>query len=312
MEQPSDHQQIIYIAGAGRNGSTLIGNCLAIHPSVVFPGELTHVWRRGLIDNELCGCGMMFHDCDFWKGVYQTGLLLQGIDVSAICKLRNSASRFSRIGRFYAGRKPDESSDRSYIEHYLNLIQRICSLGRGSVIVDSSKYPTDLAVMLEYKHLLPPIHILHLVRDCRAVVRAWKKRKIRSEIHWKEQWMPRYGTLRTALAWRVFNRLTLMLAERYRVPYSIVRYEDFAREPVKVLKTIINEIGLPSVPFSTITAWPQNASLRSHPIGGNPSKFHFDFASIRLEEEWVSEIRAMDRFWVDRIAGGLQRDYGYA
>ena len=145
--------------------------------------------------------------------------------------------------------------------------------------------------------LLPPIHVLHLVRDCRAVVCAWKKHKVRSEIHWKEQWMPRYGTLRTALAWRVFNRLTLMLAERYRVPYSIVRYEDFAREPVQVLNTIINDIGLSYGSTWTIPASQEEALLRSHPIGGNPSKFKFDFASIRLEEEWVSKIRPIDCFW---------------
>jgi len=311
MKERLGEQRLIYIAGAGRNGSTLLGNCLAMVPAIVFPGELTHVWKRGLIDNELCGCGEKFLECGFWNRVFQDDTDHLWDDKSAVYKLRNSASRFSRIGSFYAGRKPKESTDIAYVEHYRRLIQQLGSLGLGSVIVDSSKYPTDLAVLLECKHLLPPIHILHLVRDCRAVVYAWKKRKVRSEIHWQEQYMPRYGTLQTVVAWRLFNQLTSMLAGRYGVPYSLVRYEDLAREPVQVLSSIVNDIDLPNVTIASRFGSQQDTAFRSHPIGGNPSKFQFDFSSIRLEEEWVSRIRSLDRFWVDRIAGGLQRAYGY-
>ena len=32
-------------------------------------GELMFLWRRGLIEGRLCGCGLPVRDCDVWTGV---------------------------------------------------------------------------------------------------------------------------------------------------------------------------------------------------------------------------------------------------
>ena len=306
--------RILYIAGAGRNGSTLVGQCLATNPWVVFPGELTHVWRRGFIENELCGCGSKFLDCDFWRRIAEHSSIRE-LDIhNRVSQIRDKASRFSRIPAFFAGRRANQVNDRSYVEAYRRLIDRLGAVDDASWIVDASKYPTDLAVLIEHQKLLPPIHVLHLVRDCNATVHAWKKCKIRREVHWQTQYMPRYSSVQTTIAWLAFNRLTKTLVTRYDLPYSLVRYEDFAREPIKILKRLFDEIGMstPDADNSNLNSSTDSSHTgRSHVLGGNPSKFEFDFGAIRLDEEWRTQLSGFDRLLVKCIAGRLQREYGY-
>ncbi len=305
---------IIYIAGAGRNGSTLVGQCLAAQHGFVFPGEITHVWRRGFMDNELCGCGNKFLDCDFWRQIANHSSMRE-LDIhNDVSLIRDRASRFSRIPVFFSGRRANHVDDGSYVEVYRRLIDLIGVVGNASWIIDASKYPTDLAVLIEHQKMLPPIHVLHLVRDCNATVYAWKKRKLRHEVHWQTQYMPRYGAVQTAIAWLAFNGLTKTLVTRYDIPYSLVRYEDFAMEPMKVLTQIFDGMRVSSaetlLSIVTPSADSSHASS-SHVIGGNPSKFCFDFGSIRLDEEWRTHLNSFDRFLVKCIAGRLQREYGY-
>ena len=306
--------KILYIAGAGRNGSTLVGQCLATHPGFVFPGELTHVWRRGFIDNELCGCGIKFLDCDFWRQIADHPSMRE-LDIhNRVSQVRDNASRFSRIPAFFAGRRAKQANDHCYVEAYRRLIDRVGVVGNASCIVDASKYPTDLAVLIEHQKLLPPIHVLHLVRDCNATVYAWKKRKLRNEVHWQTQYMPRYSAVQTALAWLAFNGLTKTLVTRYDIPYSLVRYEDFALEPMKILTQIFDGMHVSNTDanFSILRPHADSSHARnSHVMGGNPSKFGFDFGSIRLDEEWKTQLSRFDRLLVKCIAGRLQHEYGY-
>ena len=62
---------VVSIGGSGRNGSTWLGLCLERSPDVCFAGELTHLWQRGFLDDERCGCRRPFSRYDFWHAVTQ-------------------------------------------------------------------------------------------------------------------------------------------------------------------------------------------------------------------------------------------------
>jgi hypothetical protein len=61
--------RILYIAGAGRSGSTLLANILGQVEGFFTAGELISIWERGLIQDRFCGCGVPFHDCEVWTGI---------------------------------------------------------------------------------------------------------------------------------------------------------------------------------------------------------------------------------------------------
>ena len=60
---------VIYIAGSGRSGSTMLERVLGEMPGFVNVGELIDLFRRTAPRGERCGCGLAFADCPFWIGV---------------------------------------------------------------------------------------------------------------------------------------------------------------------------------------------------------------------------------------------------
>ena len=61
--------KIILIAGHSRSGSTLLDRLLGEMDGFVTVGELRCLWIRGLIDDQLCGCGAAFQSCEHWRGI---------------------------------------------------------------------------------------------------------------------------------------------------------------------------------------------------------------------------------------------------
>ena len=66
MERPI---KLVYIAGYPRSGSTLLLRLLGAAPGYFAIGELHEVWLRSFIEDQLCGCGRSFSECDFWEQV---------------------------------------------------------------------------------------------------------------------------------------------------------------------------------------------------------------------------------------------------
>jgi hypothetical protein len=62
-----DRPTVVLIGGYGRSGSTLLERMLGQIPGYFSAGELCHIWERGLIEKQLCGCGMPLPECDLWR-----------------------------------------------------------------------------------------------------------------------------------------------------------------------------------------------------------------------------------------------------
>ena len=67
----SNKLRVLYIAGLGRSGSTIISNLLGQLENVFSAGELSWIWSRGILANEPCGCGKKFLECGIWKQIYE-------------------------------------------------------------------------------------------------------------------------------------------------------------------------------------------------------------------------------------------------
>src|SRR5581483_1226755 len=69
---PVTDQKVLYIGGFGRSGSTLVERILGQLPGFCSAGEVVFLWQRGLIDRQLCGCGVPVPDCEFWSRAGKT------------------------------------------------------------------------------------------------------------------------------------------------------------------------------------------------------------------------------------------------
>ena len=74
LGRSGDRPKLVFIAGAGRSGSTLLELLLGQFDGVFAAGELHSMWHRGLIENRRCGCGLPFRHCAVWKSVFEAEL----------------------------------------------------------------------------------------------------------------------------------------------------------------------------------------------------------------------------------------------
>ena len=65
----SSDVKVLYIAGWGRSGSTILTNLLGQVPGFFSGGELRYLWERNLAGGHECGCGEAFLDCKIWSRV---------------------------------------------------------------------------------------------------------------------------------------------------------------------------------------------------------------------------------------------------
>jgi hypothetical protein len=60
---------VLYIAGFGRSGSTVLTNLLGEADGVFAAGEVLQFWRAMSTETCICGCGRAIKECSVWQGV---------------------------------------------------------------------------------------------------------------------------------------------------------------------------------------------------------------------------------------------------
>jgi len=298
----SKEYTVLYIAGYGRSGSTMLEQALSPYSGVTSVGEINRIWERGIVDNELCECGRKFNDCDFWTEVLNEAF---GSDyksiVPEVLELKRKVDRI-RFGILHLF--PDMQSDnfiydlnqyRDILKSLYNSVYKICG---SRVIVDASKDPI---YGLCLNGAIGGIRTLHLIRDPRAVAFSWKRKKKRIEITSYEAFMPIRSSWRSSLDWLIYNELALELSRRS--PYSVrVFYEELVDEFDATLSAASASLDIKlnmkrdegGLPCS------ENA-FRGHGIGGNPIRFNgAGLNRISPDQEWRLKMSNYDK-WVSLV-----------
>ncbi|HWC11865.1 MAG TPA: sulfotransferase [Acidimicrobiales bacterium] len=293
---------VLYIAGTGRSGSTLLAGLLGGLDGHVAVGELRYVWSRALAEDHLCQCGARFRSCPFWTEVF--GQAFGGFDRARPREVAGLAGRVDRIRHIPrlavpALRGPAFRSDLAALEDVLRrLYTAVLTVSGGSVVVDSSKDPSYAYVLCASPSL--DVSLVHLIRDSRAVAHSWTRQRVRPEIHWKTEYMRRRPPFLTARRWVEYH-LVLELLER-RVPRSLrVRYEDLAADPEAVVARVAGLTGGRPGPPPTGAA---------HSVAGNPVRFEGP-QPVRPDMAWVEEMAPDDRRLVTAVTAPLLARYGY-
>ncbi|MBX3025244.1 sulfotransferase [bacterium] len=299
---------ILYIGGFGRSGSTLVERCLGQLDGFCAAGELRHVWERGVVQNQLCGCGVPFRDCAFWREVMAVAFGgIDRVDGGDLVALSRRVNRTRYIP--YLTLRPSAAYRRDHARFaaaLLPLYRAIRQVSGCRWLIDSSKEPSYAFLLAT----LPGVRlsVVHLVRDSRAVAFSWMKRKEIPDVHWKRAYMHRYSAAQSAAWWAVFNGLCHVF--RWTAARAVrVAYEDFARDPAAVLRRILTAIGEPpALPFlrgATATLRP------NHTASGNPTRFLVGEVAIRPDEAWRSQMAPRDRRLVAALTLPLLAGYGY-
>jgi hypothetical protein len=301
---------VLFIAGAARSGSTLVDRVLGMQDGFCSTGELQFIWQRSFGENQLCGCGSPFHECDFWRQVSDRafGVEPQDVDEVDACRMKAEVDCKRHMPWLFVKGPP---RSRTALSEYGGLIERlyrsILDVSGDRVIVDSSKDPRHGLVLSRLSNI--ELHVVHLVRDPRAVAFSWGRSRKRPEIHWKSQEMMRQPVREAAARWTTHNAVVELLCASASSSCR-VRYEDFVADPHRALESMLARYGWDGEMRGNGT--PGEVVLEpSHSVAGNPMRFKNGPLSVKLDDEWRTSMPRRDRASVASVTWPLLARYGY-
>jgi hypothetical protein len=314
--------RVLFLAGSGRSGSTLVTTILGQLDGFFAAGELRYFWQRGLVDNRPCGCGLPLRECPVWTGI---GADLPPIPPADIAAHLRTRLRLKRLPALLRRRAVAPHRDDTAIAALYSAIASLApSLapspeggadspardgGGGVIIVDSSKLP-PYGVLVGG---LPGVEmrVLHVVRDPRAAAFSWRRKRALDGAADARQ-MTRHPVWKAAALWAVWNAATIRLWAR-RAPggYLRVRYEDLVAAPAETIRRIAEFAGAAPDTALPFTADGLVTLGTTHSVAGNPSRHRVGGVAVKADDEWRRSLPRRSHALVTALTAPLLLGLGY-
>lgn len=302
--------QNVQITCVGHSGSSLLNLVLGAHSQITSTGELMSL--QTVYSYENCACGRRLRNCPFWQEVIDrvtTAVAIPPDRFSEALPMRDGAYRHRRTATqrclelllLTANRrslpivKPVVAGIRRSLfaaSNNYDILAAVARLTGTPVVVDSSKNPLRTrSLFFTYPDNL---RVIHMVRDGRAVARSWVKAYGKFDYAGAaRQWLYRDRAIRMAIR---------DIPESHHIR---VRYEDLCRSPETVLDRVCGFLGLKYEPEMV-----SYLGADRHDVHINLRPLHQQ-SEIRLDERWKEEVTPGQMSQFARIAGRLNRLYGY-
>jgi hypothetical protein len=300
--------KVLFIAGPGRSGSTLLDMLLGQVNGFYSTGELRFIWSRAFGENQLCGCGKPFRECEFWSEVIKEAFGgFENIDHARIEQLREPAEHHVSKGLTNHRQTALLAPYKEYFDACRQLYRAIHKISGREFIVDSSKNTAHGFILANIPQI--DLFTVHLIRDSRAVAYSWRREKIRPEIYWEQKFMGQRKILSSATRWNSLHKLSEKLKHMSK-QYSLLRYEDLVKNPKNSLLGVFSDLGIEQPSLDFIDG--QHANLKtSHTVSGNPVRFTNKEIHIKPDTEWQHAMANRHKWLVTLITWPLLSKYGY-
>jgi hypothetical protein len=295
---------ILYIAGAGRGGSTLLGDVLGLLPGALHVGELRGVFDYTIASDDLmpCSCGQAFRICEFWNSVFEE---LYGRDWPESFQNYNIEGQLPRSWqllflRYYLrvlgnGKIPIDGRIQATIEEIINILSSLQEQTSASVIIDSSKSGPFAWLLAQQPNVR--VVAVHLVRDPRATLFSWTTRAIPMYDPDNRQLVLRTRNQPEGVLYWIKANIGSWLLKTLGVPCRMIKYESFVRNPagcVKEIVTFANAHGLSLTQDEALISSLNNNCIslgKRHLIGSNPGvKSQNDIINIKEDIAWLHNV----------------------
>jgi sulfotransferase family protein len=302
MSAKSPQPTVVYVAGMGRSGTTLLAILLGAQPGIFGGGELRRYWQGLSVPGWLCGCGRTVEECEFWRAVRGRLSSAEPPIRSRILELQRRRLRL-RPRQVLALRRDSSGEAAGWCRDYAGAVDELYrAVARESgadVVVDSSKELPDGFLLSRLSEL--DFRVVHLVRDPRAVVHSFARSVPTPQPH--REFLPRGGTIATAAKWDARNACAEWMFGGLGDRYTRLSYEDLVANPERELEPLLASLGL-SGPVRTEGLAPPN-----HTFSGNPRRFGEQ--RIELDDEWRRAMPQRSSLLVSAATWPVARRYGY-
>jgi hypothetical protein len=262
---------VIYIAGAGHCGSTLLNLCLDQHSKVFGVSEIATLNRKRA----------------GWSGSENALAVPFWAEVDRAMK-ENGAGSLGEVPFDLSQVRRPQIND-AMLKNYAALKATLRVVGK-EIIADASKKPNRLDALLDNPQFT--VHCIYLVRDGRAIVHAYRRK---------------YGTW--APGWRRLidteKAVCRLMAQHGEEGWLTVRYEDMVTDLEDTLRRIC---GFAGIDFEPAMVAPDTSKFRG--LGGNRLRKN-PINNILLDEDWRMEMPRSVKFFTTLMVRRFNRKYGY-
>jgi Sulfotransferase family len=308
--------RVLYVLGIYHSGTTLLSNLLGQLEGFFCVGELRSVWRKSMVPNARCGCGERMAECQIWSQILHA-VLGEQHDREALARKiwqwQREAVHEVHTWRYVPGLLrqrsrglPEGTPLASYAKELASMYRAIAAETGAAVIVDSSKEPTDAALLL----MMPEVDVtfVQIVRDPRGTANSILRfrdggqpatqRRLRQSAY-------------AALSWSAGNMAGAAVRRAVAPSRSmLVRYEDFVSQPADTVHAIAELAGKPA----WLAAHPEPGKVyldTVHTVGGNNNRFRTGEIQLSEETTWRSQLHPLNRAAVTIMCAPLMARYGY-
>lgn len=277
-------RKILYIAGYGRSGSTLLDILLGNSDGIVSTGELNIIFQE-IQHGYKCSCGESFTDCSEW------GRILKEVDNQKIEKFGRILSKIDkRDNLFKQFNKKIDTDDARIYQELTNLIVEK-RLKDNNILVDSSKTtgsgafrPVALKTIMGYD-----VKIIHLKRNLLSIIKSLfngSNRNLQdkhslfvpvlSQLGFKTNYISTTTTqfklinfIKGIFGYFFANRDARYLKKTFGDSnYIEISYEKLISQPIEVLESIEKKFNIDLTQSKKIIKNNSNLNV-GHLVGGN-------------------------------------------
>lgn len=308
MSEPDGTLKVVFVAGSGRSGSTILDRTLGQLDGFFSVGELCNLWERGLLARRRCGCGVPVPDCPVWAAVLAEAFGgPDGVDAGRLAAITRRRLHLRSVPTALLGRDGRHGTGDDYRDALTRLYRAVQRQTGCRVLVDSSKSPVYARLLAAAPGL--DVAVVHLVRDPRATAWSFLRQK-RLPDFGDDRLMQRQHPLVSARRWSLWQTVTELLWRGRSGRYLRLRYEDFVCDPQPAVRAIVALAG------EQPAGWPFTgpATVRlaaTHSVSGNPNRFGTGEVQFRADEEWRRAMRPADQVMVTALTWPLLLRYHY-
>jgi hypothetical protein len=301
-----------YLVSTSYSGTTLLSILLDSHPAIVSIGELDNTIREAVEAGRHmeypCSCGAPIRACSFFSEVKrrcaQQGVELDLHDFGVSLGHRmgpNSRkllfgwpTHLAWLAHVRSALLNQLPPYRRHVNHVFNrsiaIARAALDVGEKDVFLDASKGVARVPYLHRRSEL--DLRVIHIVRDVRAFVQSNRRREPRR-------------TDRTARSWVRTHANAMRLASLVGEDrYFRLRWEDFCLHPDESLDRICHFLG--TAPTELIA----RVNEQPHHVIGNRMRLK-PVGSIRSDESWREVMTSRQLAVCERVAGRMNRLFGY-
>jgi hypothetical protein len=224
-DSQAEKPTVVYVMGAGRSGSTILGVALGNCAGVCFAGELDKWLPRGG-EPKLKDPARV----EFWRDVGARVADPDGVRKGKAHRYLERSSALLRPGRVRARRRLQATYRRVTGELY----EAVAATAATNCIVDTSHYPLRAREVQSLTNV--DLYLLLLVRDPQSVVASFAKDDVAER---------RFSPFTT----RAYLLLTYLLSswvflKHPRERRAVLFYEDLLDDPRGVLEELLERVGV--------------------------------------------------------------------